>query len=122
MKYAGLVPGKVEQYVIICDGRDISLWEVPSMTLINLARFSVIYFKHYSHGLHIIGLHWLLLKGLKWTLGYFDDFQKEKNKFYGTSGYEDTLDKVIGKENLEKRYGGLLPNKEDNFWPPQLNV
>ena len=27
----------------------------------------------------------------------------------------------MGAENLEKKYGGLLPDKEDNFFPPLYN-
>ena len=74
LKFAGMVPGKIEQYVIICDGRNISLWELPTMAMINLAAYSIIYFKHFSHGIHIIGLPWIVLKGVRWTLNYMDDF------------------------------------------------
>ena len=27
----------------------------------------------------------------------------------------------MGAENLEKKYGGILPDKEDNFFPPLYN-
>ena len=27
----------------------------------------------------------------------------------------------MGAENLEEKYGGILPNKEDNFFPPLYN-
>lgn len=36
-----------------------------------------------------------------------DDFKKE-------------LDKLVDPANLEKRFGGSLPDKEDNFFPPDL--
>lgn len=39
---------------------------------------------------------------------------------YG-SGFEQDLRDMIGSKNLEKRFGGDLDNKEDNFWPPQLD-
>jgi len=30
---------------------------------------------------------------------------------------------VFGAENLEKKYGGMLPDlQEGQFWPPQLDV
>jgi len=37
-------------------------------------------------------------------------------------GYEfkDDLQKFINPDNLEKKYGGNLPDKEENFFPPEL--
>lgn len=39
---------------------------------------------------------------------------------YG-GGYEDDIKKLIPSYNLEKRFGGDLEDKEDSFYPPQLD-
>jgi len=31
------------------------------------------------------------------------------------------LHEVVEVEKLEKKYGGELPDKENEFWPPQWN-
>lgn len=39
---------------------------------------------------------------------------------YG-SGFEKDLCDAIGRNRLEKRFGGDLDDKRDNFWPPELD-
>ena len=34
--------------------------------------------------------------------------------------FQKELLELIDEENLEERLGGKLPNKEDNFFPPDL--
>jgi len=36
------------------------------------------------------------------------------------SGDCSELPQLISKENLEEKYGGLLPNKVEDFFPPDL--
>ena len=38
----------------------------------------------------------------------------------GTEEYHKKLGELIDKDNLEKRFGGNLPDKEANFFPPEL--
>ena len=50
---------------------------------------------------------------------FFDPFQKEKIKFWGFDFYEYFAEN-IGKENLEKKFGGDLPDLTENFFPPDF--
>jgi hypothetical protein len=34
--------------------------------------------------------------------------------------FEDELFKLIEPDSLEKKFGGTLPTKDDNFFPPDV--
>lgn len=48
-----------------------------------------------------------------------NDFHKAGTLFFNTD-FKKTFEERMGIKNLQKRYGGLLPNKKSNFFPPQL--
>lgn len=65
-----------------------------------------------------VNTHWLL-RGL-WTIAtkIVDEFTLTKMKYLGNNFHEE-VHKVIDPENLEEKYGGKLPNKEKDFFPPE---
>lgn len=61
-----------------------------------------------------------LVRGL-WKMAHrmVDEFTNQKLLIYGND-YQTDLHALVSVENLEEKYGGKLPNKTDNFWPPQM--
>ena len=61
-----------------------------------------------------------LFRGM-WKMAHrmVDEFTKQKLLIYGDDYKKDLLD-LIDAENLEEKYGGSMPDKTDNFWPPVL--
>ena len=59
-----------------------------------------------------------MVRGL-WKMAhrYVDDFTKRKLRIYGNDNQKE-LHEDVDPANLEKKYGGQLENKTDNFWPP----
>lgn len=51
---------------------------------------------------------------------FVDEFTKQKLLIFGDD-YKKDLHELVDVKDLEVKYGGQLPNKTDNFWPPQLN-
>ena len=49
-----------------------------------------------------------------------DDFTKAKICVCGSQNTE--LHRDIDPDCLEERFGGTLPNKEDNFFPPDVSM
>ena len=41
---------------------------------------------------------------------------------YLGNDHQEYLHATFGRENLQKKYGGLLPDKVSDFFPPDLNV
>ena len=51
---------------------------------------------------------------------FVDEFTKQKLLIFGDE-FRPKLLELVDANNLEEKYGGKLPNKTENFWPPQLN-
>ena len=62
-----------------------------------------------------------LVRGLwKIVRPLLDEFTASKINIYGGSDFEADMQKVIDPSKLEKKFGGQLPNKESNFFPPEF--
>lgn len=62
-----------------------------------------------------------LVRSMMWTVHQFvDEFTKRKLLTF-SDDYRPELHKVCGVENLEARYGGNLPDKTGDYWPPHFN-
>ena len=69
----------------------------------------------------VINVPWSIQAISHLVMVVLDEFQKEKLLIRG-SDFKKDLNTRIGKENLEKKYGGTLDNlKSGNFFPPNLN-
>ena len=67
--------------------------------------------------LFLINMHWLL-RGI-WSLvsKLVDEFTSHKIILMGYTFKEEVL-KIIDAAQLEERYGGILENKTDKYFPP----
>lgn len=50
-----------------------------------------------------------------------DATSRDKVQFLGAE-YKQVLAELIGKERLESRFGGDMPNLTEKFFPPDLDV
>jgi len=65
-------------------------------------------------------VNWLVRGLWKMAHRFVDEFTKQKLLIFGDD-YRPKLLELVDANSLEEKYGGKLPNKTDNFWPPQLN-
>jgi hypothetical protein len=65
-------------------------------------------------------VNWLVRGLWKMAHRFVDEFTKQKLLIFGDD-YKKDLHELVDVKDLEVKYGGQLPNKTDNFWPPQLN-
>lgn len=42
--------------------------------------------------------------------------------FFWSDDFYEPFSEKIGLENVPEQYGGRLPNKLTNFFPPELNI
>ena len=56
----------------------------------------------------------------KFVHRFVDEFTNRKLLIYGDD-YRPDLHKQIDLESLEIKYGGKIPNKVDNYFPPQFS-
>lgn len=77
-------------------------------------------FKGRLYRMFAINVHWVI-RGL-WSVAKknLNEFTLHKVHIHGGDYKEDIL-KLIDAENLEQKFGGKLPNKEKDFFPPQMH-
>ena len=73
-KYAAFLPGKIEQWIFIVDGLDVSVFDVPWQAIIEIGRDSTLNHKHLARTMHVINLNWTLLKGVRFLHKFCDPF------------------------------------------------
>ena len=69
---------------------------------------------------HIINLNRVLTTVAKLCYPFLDEFTIKKISLMGKD-YHQVFMQDIDPDNLEERFGGNLPDKVDNFWPPILD-
>ena len=65
----------------------------------------------------IVHMAWLVRGLWKVARQLLDEFTTSKINIYG-SDFEADILKVVDEANLEIKYGGKLPNKEGDYFPP----
>ena len=69
--------------------------------------------------LFAVHVAWLLRGMWKVARSLIDEFTASKINIYG-SDFEADILKIVDEASLEVKYGGKLPNKENDFFPPEL--
>jgi len=67
--------------------------------------------------LYAVNTHWLVRGLWKVAKQMVDEFTLSKINLYGGDFQADILH-LVPAENLEEKYGGKLPNKVKDFFPP----
>ena len=115
----GTVPGKIETWHTIIDIKNLSFWEMPiksggkiakHLTKTNFVRGATLHFTNVPKVAEIAS---------RFLYTFLDDFMKAKMIFW-SDNFKPRFKELFGRDNLEKKFGGKLPNKKANFWPPVL--
>lgn len=113
----GLVSGKVENWVTIIDMKGVGMLEIPKKLLQAMSKPLQQYFKGRLYRLHIINAQWAIKICWKLAKKLVDPLTIKKFALCGDD-FNKKLSELIHPDSLEKRFGGNLPDKEDNFFPP----
>jgi len=70
--------------------------------------------------MYAVHMGWLLRGLWKVVRPMLDEFTASKINIYGSSDFADDINKAIDQKNLETKFGGALPIKTTNFFPPEL--
>lgn len=112
-------PGKIENWVTIIDLKGIGLTQVPKKMLKAIIQPMQSYFKGRLFRMYIINAHWTLQAIWKIAKKMIDPLTLLKFKVLGETISKE-LHELIDADKLEKRYGGNLADKTENFFPPDL--
>ena len=117
--FLGFVDGVVEGWSVIVDFKDVSLWELPLMKIAALVKFNTKTFRGVLVRCITVHTHSLIVASKRVVFSVLNEFTKMKTDLIGDD-VADQLGPIFGLANLEEKYGGQLPNKESDFWPPQV--
>ena len=122
MAYA-FVPGKVETMTTIMDYKDVSLLELPIMKAREpCAHYQLIWRQRLGTGYVInVPVYMRIPMALVYTF-MTPETSAKLSIVGGKADIRKTLGKVLNLDVLEKKYGGNLPDRKDDFWPPHLHL
>jgi len=112
-----MVPGRVEQWIVVADLADIGYTEMPVSNIRSFVVMSQKLFKNYNAKTYILNSGWIMKNGYNVMSTLLEPVVRNKQVFLG-SDYKKVLVSEIGAQNLEQKYGGELPNKTQDFFPP----
>jgi len=115
------LPGKAETFFIIIDLQGCSMTTMPINALRKFLGAVQTNFRGRGFKTCILNAN-MMIRG-SWNLikACLDEFTAQKLSMIG-SDYKVKLPTYIPAENLEERFGGKLPNKSNNFFPPDMSV
>lgn len=111
-----LVPGKVETWNIIQDSNGVGVTEMPVHIIKAMASKLSIFYAHRIEKSFAINVPKMM--NIIWkVVQVFIDSETKKKILIQRTGWEPVLAERISPENLEEKYGGILPDKISNFHP-----
>ena len=114
-----MMPSKIENWTIIVDLNNVGLTQIPKNLLQSVITSMQRNYRGRLFRMFAVNVHWLV-RGL-WQIAknLVDEFTLTKMNMLGYE-FKDNILQVIDAGNLEAKYGGSLPNKEIEFFPPEL--
>ena len=112
-----LLPGQIENWVLICDLKDVGVSKLPQFKSIlnTLSKFRCRVFRNY-----ILNMGSFIKFAAGSILSFLGSNSAKKIIIVEDNKYE-IMQEFIRKENLQLKYGGTAPNViygEDNLFPP----
>ena len=112
-----LLPGQIENWILICDLKDVGIGKLSQFKNIlnSLSKFRCRVFRNYI--LNLGGFMRAAASGLLSILGS----NSSKKIIMVENNHLEVIQEYILKENLQIKYGGIAPNVtygEDNLFPP----
>lgn len=115
-----MVPGKIENWISIFDMRDVGVTEIPQKHIQNLVKSMSKNYCGRMFKFFATDCNWLVRSLMFMVHQFVDEFTKRKLLTFA-GDYHAQLHELVSVDNLEQKYGGRLPNKTANYWPPEFN-
>lgn len=96
------------------------MYEFPVGQLLHMTKRMKAGYKLRSFKITCVNVHWLLNAAAQVVFTFLPPLLGEKVSILTSNGSKELL-QIIDADHLEKKYGGTLPNKEDEFFPPRYN-
>ena len=115
-----LIPGKAETMVTIIDLNGVSMTQIPVKALKKFLQSSQTNFRGRSYKTFILNANMLIRGSFGIIKAMIDEFSAQKLNMLGSDFKKQFLE-LIDPNNLEKRFGGNVPDKTSGFFPPDFS-
>lgn len=115
-----MIPGQVENWTNIFDFKGVGITQIPKKVMKGLNRPMADYFKGRLYRMHVVNAQWTIKILYKMAKKMLDPFTLSKFVVCEEKVVASTIAQLVDPDNFEKRFGGNLPDKTENFFPPEL--
>lgn len=116
-----LIPGRVENWISIVDMKGVGITEIPKELMKAITKPLQTLFKGRLYRLHVLNAQWTIKFVWKVVKKLVDPLTVKKFVICGDDPTKE-LYKLVDPNNLERRFGGNLDDKTENFFPPDLLI
>lgn len=117
-----LVPGRVENWVMIIDLNDVGMTSLPAKKVQAIVGLTQKHFGGRLFRQFIINMSFMMRKASSLFLNFVDEITQKKIFFHNDKTYKPDLAQLIQVECLEKKYGGRKPDIRQEFFPPDMRM
>ena len=115
----GMIPGKIENFVVIVDTKDVWATQISIKRLKPLINTLKVCYRGRLFKFFCVNTGMMLRAIWKLLKGFVEESTQKQMSIYGGKFQKDLLE-LVSEDNLEAKYGGKQPDKVDNFFPPDL--
>lgn len=115
-----MVEGKIECWTSIFDLKGVGVTEIPKERIQGLVKNMTKNYRGRLYRFYSTDVTFVVRQIWKLAHKFVDEFTSKKLQIFGDD-YAEAMQELISPDNLEQKYGGTIPDKTDNFWPPQFN-
>ena len=105
-----LVPGQVENWLMMVDLNDVGMTSLPVNKVKAIIGMTQKHFGGRLYRQFLVNMSFMLRKSTSVFLNFVDDITQQKISAHNDKTYKAELLKLIAPENLEQKYGGQKPN------------
>lgn len=114
------VPGKSEAWNMIIDLKGLGITDVPMKALKKLLLAAQDNFRGRAYRVFVVNAGLVIRASFKIVKTMLDEFTVQKVNVLGDD-FQKKLTAAIEPNCLEERFGGSLPTKTGNFFPPDMS-
>jgi hypothetical protein len=111
-----LIPGQVENWIVLINLKGMSLWDIPYNSLGKIIKFSSGSYRSRLYRAYILNAPWSITIPWNFAKGMLNDMQKTKMNIE-KSNYSKKMADHIRLDQLESKFGGTQPDID-----PKVNI
>lgn len=117
-----LIPGKVENWIMLIDLNDVGMTSLPVKKVQAIVGMTQKHFGGRLFRQFCVNMGFMMRKSSSIFLNFVDDITQQKISVHNEKTYKEELQKLIPPACLEQKYGGQRPNIESGFFPPDVRM